>query len=224
MSAKIMSLILLTAVGLQGAVAQNQPVPTGRANWALAEKFSQQAVNNAISSTSVNGIFILKTDSAWYNWRDENGSRFMLLVPATKTKKPLFDHVKLAADLSMLHRRSFESKNLPFTTIDFADSTNASVFQFRVDSMLYEYDLKSAALTSKGRAPRGGPAGRGGRGGGGGGGQGGGGRAGGAADFRNFSPDSTAFVFAREHNLFYVDVARRDTVQITRDGVKDYSF
>ena len=225
MSAKVISLIVLTAVGLQSAAAQNQPVPTGRANWALAEKFNQQAVNNAISSTSVGAVFILKTDSAWYNWRDENGSRFMLLVPATKTKKPLFDHVKLAADLSVLHRRSFEHKTLPFTTIDFADSTNASLFQFRVDSMLYEFDLRTSTLTSKGRAPRGGgPGGRGGRGGGGGGGQGGGGRAGGGGDFRNFSPDSTAFVFAREHNLYYVDVARRDTVQISRDGVKDYSF
>ena len=225
MSAKAISLVVLTAVGLQSAAAQNQPVPTGRANWALAEKFNQQAVNNAISSTSVGAVFILKTDSAWYNWRDENGSRFMLLVPATKTKKPLFDHVKLAADLSVLHRRSFEHRTLPFTTIDFADSTNASLFQFRVDSMLYEYDLRTSTLTSKGRAPRGGgPGGRGGRGGGGGG-QGGGGRQGGPnADFRNFSPDSTAFVFAREHNLYYVDVARRDTVQISRDGVKDYSF
>ncbi|MEX2285314.1 MAG: hypothetical protein WEE89_22705 [Gemmatimonadota bacterium] len=186
MSAKVMSLVVLTMFGMQGTSAQNQPVAAGRANWALAEKFNQQSVNNAISSTSVNGVFILKTDSAWYNWRDEKGSRFMLLVPATKTKKPLFDQVKLAADLSMLHRRSFESKNLPFTTIDFADSTNASVFQFRVDSMLYEFDLKTAALISKGRAPRGGgPGGRGGRGGGGGG-RGGGGRAGGPADVRNF--------------------------------------
>ena len=150
----------------------------------------------------------------------------MLLVPKTKTKVPLFDHVKLSADLSMLHRRSFEPKNLPFTTIDFADSTNASVFQFRVDTMLYQYDMRSATLTSKGRAPRGGGpgAGRGGRGGGGGQGGGGGGRGGANADFRNFSPDSTAFVFAREHNLYYVDVARRDTVKISTDGVRDYSF
>ena len=43
-------------------------------------------------------------------------------------------------------------------------------------------------------------------------------------DFRNFSPDSTAFVFARDHNLYFVEVAKTDTVQITRDGVKDYSF
>jgi dipeptidyl-peptidase 4 len=227
MSAKLATLtILLAAISLQPAAAQ-QPTAAGRANWALAEKFNQQSVNNAISSTSVNALFILKTDSAWYNWRDANGSRFMLLVPTTKTKKPLFDHVKLAADLSVLHRRSFEPKNLPFTTITFADSTNASLFEFRVDSMLYQYDLKTATLTSKGRAPRGGGpggigGGRGGRGGG--GGQGGGRAGGGGADFRNFSPDSTAFVFAREHNLYYVDVAKRDTVQISRDGVKDYSF
>ena len=32
------------------------------------------------------------------------------------------------------------------------------------------------------------------------------------------------FAFAREHNLYLVKVATKDTVQLTRDGVKNYSF
>jgi len=58
-------------------------------------------------------------------------------------------------------------------------------------------------------------------GGGGGGGQFGGGRGG---DFRNYSPDSSMFAFSREHNLYVVKVSTKDTVQLTRDGVKNYSF
>ena len=38
--------------------------------------------------------------SAWYNFRDRNGSRFMLVIPKTKTKQLMFDHAKLAADLA----------------------------------------------------------------------------------------------------------------------------
>src|SRR6185437_10213297 len=43
-------------------------------------------------------------------------------------------------------------------------------------------------------------------------------------DFRNYSPDSSMFAFARDHNLFLVKVATKDTVQLTKDGVKNYSF
>ena len=32
------------------------------------------------------------------------------------------------------------------------------------------------------------------------------------------------FAFAREHNLYLVKVATKDTVQLTHDGVKYYSF
>ena len=213
---------------LAAGPASAQEKAANHANWALADKFSTEAMREVLSfSTSVTPRFINKTDSAWYNWRDRNGARFMLVVPKTRTRQPLFDHSRFAADLTALHRRAFEAHNLPFTTVDFADSTNASVFQFRVDTMLYEYDLRTSAMKSLGRAPRGGGPGGGGRGGRGGGGGGGGGRAGGAGqnqDFRNFSPDSTAFVFAREHNLYFVEVAKGDTVRLTTDGVQNYSF
>ena len=64
--------------------------------------------------------------------------------------------------------------------------------------------------------------GLGGRGGGGGG---GGGVGGGVnQDFRSFSPDSTVFVFARNHNLYLVEKSKGDTVQISTDGEKNRSF
>ena len=212
--------LALTLLLVSAGAAQQSQAPN--ANWALADKFSPEALRAVTYSSSVNARFINKTDSAWYNWRDRNGSRFVLIVPATRTKKPLFDHVRFAAELSALHHRAFDPTDLPFTTIDF-DSTSSSLFKFRVDSTMYSYDLRTSALKSLGRAPRGTAAG--GRFGGEGRQGGGGGRAGGAGqDFRNFSPDSSAFVFAREHNLYYVEVATKDTVQVTKDGVKDYSY
>ena len=225
MSAQWRRMLIVAVATLVAAETQAQIAPKNTqpvANWALSDKFSQEALRSVIYSTQVTARFINKTDSAWYNWRDRNGSRFMLVVPKTKSKAPLFDHAKLAADLSALHRKPFTPTELPFTTIDFNDSTNASVFQFRVDSTLYSYDLRTATVKSLGRAPRG-PAPTGNPnfgGGGGGGGQG----AGNQQNFRNYSPDSTVFVFAREHNLYLVTVARGDTVQISTDGVKDYSF
>jgi dipeptidyl aminopeptidase/acylaminoacyl peptidase len=144
----------------------------------------------------------------------------MLVAPKTKLKRPLFDHEKFAADLSALHRKAYEPHTLPLTTLTFQE--HGRTFRFMLDSIRYEYDLPSGALKSLGKPTREQLAqeraeaqGQGGGGGGGGGAN---------QNFRNYSPDSTAFVFAREHNIYIVEVAKGDTVQLTSDGERWYSF
>ncbi len=202
-----------------------------RANWSLANRWSTQAMQQITYSTSAQPRFVGETDSAFYSWRDKSGLTWYLVVPGPRGKQPLFDHVKMAAQLSELHRKAYDPHMLPITTLNFTkDHKN---IRFAVDSTRYTWNLPTEKLSVFGtwRTGRdsipddeerqtGGGGGRG--GGGGGGGQFAGG--GGTQDFRNFSPDSTAFVFARDHNLYFVEVARGDTVQITRDGERNYSF
>lgn len=198
-----------------------------RANWELADKFSPEALRRVTYSQQVVPRWIGKSDSLWYNWRDRNGSTFYLVYPPAKVKRPLFDHGKLAAALSSTHRKPYEPNNLPFTTVNFTKDHKA--IRFTVDTgaaaTRYEWHFVNEVLRSLGRPPR--PDSlppdeereevqQGGRGGGPGGGQ--------NQDFRNFSPDSTAFVFARDHNLFLVEVGKPDTIQLTRDGERNYSF
>src|SRR5262249_10304401 len=66
----------------------------------------------------------------------------------------------------------------------------------------------------------------GGAGGGGrqGGGGGGGGPGAGGGGFPNYLPHSSMFAFPRGHNLFVVNVSAKGTVQLTRDGLKNYSL
>jgi dipeptidyl-peptidase 4 len=221
-----------------------------KANWELADKFAPTALRSRIYTNSVNPHWLGQSDSLCYDWKDHNGSTFYLVVPTTKTKKPLFDQVKLASQLSDLSHRAHDPQNLPFTSIRF--STDRKTFTFNADSSRWEWDVRAETLkqlgpvtaaNTDGAAGRGGRGGRGGVGGvatppdtintcggnagggragaGGGGGQFGGGRGG---DFRNYSPDSSMFAFARDHNLFLVKVATKDTVQLSKDGVKNYSF
>jgi dipeptidyl-peptidase 4 len=238
------SLVALAAVPL---TAQDH---TNKANWELADKFAPTALRSRVYTNSVNPHWLGQSDSLCYDWKDHNGSTFYLVVPTTKTKKPLFDQVKLASQLSDLSHRAHDPQNLPFTSIRF--STDRKTFTFNADSSRWEWDVRAETLkqlgpvtpaNTDGAAGRGGRGGRGGVGGvatppdtintcggnagggragaGGGGGQFGGGRGG---DFRNYSPDSSMFAFARDHNLFLVKVATKDTVQLTKDGVKNYSF
>ena len=220
-----------------------------RANWELSEKFSAANLRSRVYTNAVNPRWLGQSDSLCYEWKDASGSKFLLVVPTTKTKKPLFDQVKMAAQLSDLSRRARDPQNLGFTSLTFAK--DRKTFTFVADSSRWEWDLASETLKRLGPiAAAGGRGGRGGRGGAvgdstpavqadtaftcgggagggrqGGGGGGGGGQGGGrGGDFRNYSPDSSMFAFAREHNLYVVKVATRDTVQLTRDGAKYYSF
>jgi dipeptidyl aminopeptidase/acylaminoacyl peptidase len=194
-----------------------------RANWALASQFDPTALKSIVYSDAVQPRWLGKTDSLWYNWRDHTGSHFYLVVPATKTKRALFNQEKLAAALTELSNKAADGQALPFQTINFTKDHKS--IRFTVDSVRYDWSLAKESLRSLGRMKadsvppdeekeareQGGAGGR---------------PAAGAGDrdFRNYSPDSTAFAFAREHNLYLVEVATRDTIQITTDGVKDYSF
>ena len=122
---------------------------TPKANWTLAERYSPTGLRTAIYSTSVQPRWLGETDSMFYNWRDSKGSRFYLVVPASRTKKPLFDHEKLATSLSAMHRRPYDAHNLPFTTLNF--TKNHKAFRFNVDTARYEWTLATETLQ---RLPR----------------------------------------------------------------------
>ena len=227
------------------AIAQEH---ANKANWQLAEKFSPANLRSRLFTNSVNPHWLGQSDSLCYDWKDHDGQNFWLVVPTTKTKKPLFDQVKLASQLSDLSHHAHDPHNLPFNSVTF--SKDRKTFAFNADSSRWEWDVATETLTRLGPATRGGGAaggraGGGGRGAGGGapadtvntcggnagggrqGGGGGGGRQGGAGggnDFRNFSPDSSMFAFARDYNLYVVKVASRDTIKLSNDGAKYYSF
>lgn len=211
-AATAVAALLLLAAALPLS-AQNGP--TINANWPLADRFSADAMRAVLGTQSVSPRWIAETDSMWYSFKDRTGTRFMFVVPKSETQRPLFDHVQFAAELSTLHRKPFDANALPMTTLDF-DSLGRS-FTFMVDSVRYSYTLESRALNRLGvptREERAAERARSGNG---------------PRDFRNYSPDSTAFVFAREHNLYLVEVnaadtLQSDTTQLTTDGERWYSF
>ena len=223
--ASVSSLASSQATATQAATSSDQRV---HANWTLANRYSTNALRNVVLGTNVAPRWIGKTDSMWYNWKSKTGSQFTLVVPMTSTKHPLFDHEKLAVALALASHKPVEARNLPFTTLNFTKDHKA--MRFAVDSTRYEWLLASETLKNLGKVLRDSiPQDEEREVVGGGGGGGGGGFGGQNDDFRNWSPDSTAFVFARAHNLFIVEnakpgVPRGDTTQISTDGVKDYSF
>jgi dipeptidyl aminopeptidase/acylaminoacyl peptidase len=227
------SLVLGAVLAAMGTAQQ-----TPQANWKLANQFSGSYLRQYVYSTSINPVFINKTDSFWYSWRDSSGIKFWRVDPKAKKKELLFDSAHMASLLSESLKKPYDVTNLPITTITF-DEKNSNLIKFLVDGIEFSYDTKTKEFKNLGKPkpPTGPPPtppenpafiGRtgGGFGGfGGGGGQGGPG--GGQANFRNFSPDRKAYIYAQDHNLFYVAVVDgkdQDPIQLTKDGEKDYSF
>jgi len=232
-----LGVIIVNAILLTGSVvaigAQSTPQPdegrVNKGNWALANRFTAASLRSITYTQTVLPHFLGKTDSLWYNWKDHNGARFYLYVPSPTggNKQLLFEPNKLAEQLTTLSKKPYDATNLPFTTITFLKSHKG--FRFTADTVRYEWTLATETLKSLGRVVRGAPPaadeeielnGRG-AGGAGGGGFGGGGN---VREFRAWNPDSTAFVFALNHNLYFVEKGKADTLRISTDGVEEYSF
>jgi len=200
LAGRLAAILVLLAAAAVPASAQRAP---NTANWELATRFSSDNLRPIVSSTNVSARWIADTDSAWYQWRDPEGKRFMLLVPKNRARTPLFDHVKLAADLSMLSKKPYEWNDLPFNSVNFDDEEDGTSFTFSVERQEYRYDMKTQTLSEVPEEEE---------------------EEEEENAFKNFSPDSTRFAFAREHQLFVVNVATGDTTQLTTDGEEDFSF
>lgn len=224
--ARLTVLALCTSLLSLGAtLASAQERPANRANWKLANRFTPESLRPFLYSSSLTPGWINKKDKFWYSWRDSSGTKYWLVDCKAKKKEPLFDSDKMAALLSESLNRPIDATTLNVTQVTF-DEKNDDLMRFVAESSRFEYDRKSESLKSLGRAttqtpPAGGPPG-----GGGGGGQGFPG-AQQNRDFRNYSPDKKAFVYAMDHNLYYVAVVdgkEQEPKQLTTDGATDYSF
>jgi dipeptidyl aminopeptidase/acylaminoacyl peptidase len=241
---------ILSAAAAAGA---QQPA-SNKANWTLSNMFADTATLRRVSyTTSLTPNWINGGDSLWYNWRDHSACNYYVAYPRTKAKTLMFDHAKLASQLSVLHKKPFDPTRLPFNSVEFAK--DAKSMNFGVEGQRYEWSFATQELKSLGRdtTVNQNAGGRGGRGGGragaapttppiqycqgggasrataeaGGGGRGGGrqgGPGGGAQNVRNYSPDSSMFVFGRAYNVYLVTVAKNDTVQLSKDGERYRSF
>ena len=121
---RVVARVAMLAAFAAPALAQTH---ANKANWTLADKFSNTALRPSLYSTAVQPHWIGKGDSMWYNWRDHNGSRFLLLYPK-KAKQPLFDHEKMAVALSTIGRRPVDPQDLPITSIAFSKDRKTMLF------------------------------------------------------------------------------------------------
>src|SRR5687768_16365299 len=92
---------------------------TPKANWKLADRFNSDYLRLFVASANVTPGWINKTDTFWYAWRDQSGTKYYRVDPKALKKALLFDSDKMAALLSELRKRPYDATNLPITTVTF---------------------------------------------------------------------------------------------------------
>ncbi len=192
------SVVLLAILAATApAVAQQQPPVVTAADYARAEKFLRANTAPLVFGATVRPTW-LPDDSFWYRNTIPEGSEFVLIYPATRTRTRAFDHVRLAAALSAAADTTYDAFDLPFTR--FESAADGQSITFDVESRRYTCDIRGASCTGEERQSR--------------------------DSERNtvLSPDSTRAAFIRDYNLWVRDLATGEETQLTTDGVEDFGY
>jgi dipeptidyl aminopeptidase/acylaminoacyl peptidase len=170
--------------------------PEIRAQGTLADYERAATVRDRIDGLTVNLVqsgphWIEGSSDFWYRVTVPGGDRFVLIESATPTRRPAFDHARLATALSRLLGGSFTDITLPFDEFEFLDGRSAVRLESDgrwVRCALVDYtcaDTDSPAADGEGRGEGRGEGGDG---------------PGGRSDVV-ISPDGRWEAFIRDHNL-----------------------
>jgi dipeptidyl aminopeptidase/acylaminoacyl peptidase len=106
--------------------------PTSKGNYELAARFSPDKLKKMIFSTSVDPHWMKKSDRFWYEYETSQGKKWVLIDPIRRTKTPLFDTDKLAAELTRAVKDPFDGQHLKLDNMKLLADENT--LQFTVKS------------------------------------------------------------------------------------------
>ena len=231
------SLLLFTAF------SPGLPAPGEKANYRLAGRFSAEKLKKLVFSTDVDAHWLKHSSRLWYIFETPEAKTFTLVDPVKKTKTPIFDNVRMAALLTELTKDPYDARHLPIKEIKFINRDQA--IRFEVESsqdddtaeeseeegeeedesegkekkpkkkiFTFEYILATGQLTlltDYEKPPE-------------------------KPKWASISPDGKVVIFAKHHNLYWVDKANYEKIlkdektedivehALTEDGEEYYSY
>ncbi|MFG1690571.1 DPP IV N-terminal domain-containing protein [Gemmatimonadota bacterium] len=103
----------------------------GSANFLLPTRWAPYNVRDMVHSTMVSPRWIEGTDKFWYEWESTDGSTYYIVDPGRGTKAELFDHDRIAAELTRITLDPWDAQHLPIENIRFISD---NILQFDVTS------------------------------------------------------------------------------------------
>jgi dipeptidyl aminopeptidase/acylaminoacyl peptidase len=103
-----------------------------KALYERAESFNRRT-QNLVTGVVDTPVFLENSRTFWYRKSVKGGNEFVLVDPDTQTRKPPFDHEKLASALSTAANQTYTAVTLPFSVFTFVDDRRAIEFPIGVD-------------------------------------------------------------------------------------------
>jgi len=193
-----------TARPQASAQAQTAAQPQQAVDYHRAELLLRWHTSSLVAGGAVSPNWILDTDRFWYRNNSGAGHEFTFVDPAANAKRPLFDHYRLAAALSMAADTSYVPEKLPFETFEFVERDESRI-EFTAAKKRFECDIRQYQCEVGDTLP----------------------------DARPFveSPDERWEAFVMDHNVYIRSAAAAragngeaedapavDTIQLTTDG------
>ena len=94
-----------------------QPRAFTSADYARAENFMSYNTAPLVYRAGVRPNW-MENDRFWYRVTTAEGAEFILVDPAAGTRRPAFDHARVAAALSSAAGVRYDAHHLPFTEIE----------------------------------------------------------------------------------------------------------
>ncbi|MCW5914056.1 MAG: DPP IV N-terminal domain-containing protein [Chitinophagaceae bacterium] len=227
-------LFFFLCFGVTAAFSQSRDKNTPKANFEQAAKYSPAKLRKLVFSTTVNPMW-LKSGKFWYTYSDTKSQKWYLVDPAKRTKTPLFDNADLARKLSVITWDPHDAAHLGISNIKFADDERSFTFKVaskkdtvktaeerkdlknKADTMkkktyTLKYDLATGNITEIQDTTK--P----------------------ELSWASFNPDSTAIIYAKNYNLFWMDRANYEKLkknekdstvvehELTKGGVRNYAW
>lgn len=129
--------ILVAGVFAQSAPHQQAP-PLGPSatpvepNYNLASRFVPSQVSKVVFDTDVTPHWFELSDRFWYSFETPEGVHYWMVDPVRRTKTPLFDNAKLAAQLSTLTNFPYDAQHLPIKNLMLVKKDTALQFYVEI--------------------------------------------------------------------------------------------
>jgi len=121
-------LMFILVLSLGNLLAQTTAIQ--KANYELPARYTPNKMKKLVFSTRVDAHWLKHSDRFWYIYETSDGKTFTLVDPAKKTKTPIFDNIRMAAQLTQLTKDPYDAEHLPIDTIKFIK--NDRIIYFKV--------------------------------------------------------------------------------------------
>ncbi len=124
----LMAVLVLFAAAAFGAEMRK----LDKADYEMASRWTSAKVGKLVFDTAVNPRWLQTGDRFWYSFETPGGRKWVIVDPAARTKRPLFDNARMAAALTKILLVPCDAQHLPIRVIKFVKKDTAIQFEIEV--------------------------------------------------------------------------------------------